>query len=359
MPGTPLLVSTLRDPQSTLSWGERQWDLLVRQARTAGLLGRLGALLDSEHLLDQVPEAVRRHLDSARAGAERHAEAVRWEVGCIRHALRDLDMPLVLLKGAAYVLADLPAARGRVFHDVDIMVPLEQLGQVEKSLTVAGWVGSGLDEYDQRYYRRWMHELPPFKHYKRKTLIDVHHRILPRTARNHPDPDKLFAATRATAAGETVRVFAPVDLVLHSACHLFHEGEFDHGLRDLTDLDALLRDFEAGQPQFWDSLVARAAELDLERPLFYATRYCSRILHTPVPESVSRSLSARVTGFSGARTMDALFDRALLPDHASCADAGTGMARWSLYVRGHYLRMPLYLLIPHLVRKAFVRQMQT
>jgi hypothetical protein len=30
----------------------------------------------------------------------------------------------------------------------------------------------------------------------------------------------------------------------------------------------------------------------------------------------------------------------------------TGFARWLLYVRGHYRRMPLRLLVPHLVRKA-------
>jgi hypothetical protein len=32
----------------------------------------------------------------------------------------------------------------------------------------------------------------------------------------------------------------------------------------------------------------------------------------------------------------------------------TGLARWLLYVRGHYQRMPLRLLVPHLVRKAVV-----
>jgi len=33
----------------------------------------------------------------------------------------------------------------------------------------------------------------------------------------------------------------------------------------------------------------------------------------------------------------------------------TGFARWLLYVRSHALRMPLYLAVPHLIRKAWMR----
>jgi hypothetical protein len=32
-------------------------------------------------------------------------------------------------------------------------------------------------------------------------------------------------------------------MVLHSATHLFYDGELNHGLRDLVDLDDLLRHF--------------------------------------------------------------------------------------------------------------------
>jgi hypothetical protein len=54
--------------------------------------------------------------------------------------------------------------------------------------------------------------------------------------------------------------------------------------------------------------------------------------------------------------MDALFGRALAPEHASCADGLTGLARELLYIRGHWLRMPLHLLLPHLFHKAFLAE---
>ena len=58
-----------------------------------------------------------------------------------------------------------------------------------------------------------------------------------------------------------LRVLAPVDMVLHSATHLFCNEDVGNGLRDLVDLDSLLRDF-ALEPRFWPGLTARAAELD-------------------------------------------------------------------------------------------------
>jgi hypothetical protein len=54
--------------------------------------------------------------------------------------------------------------------------------------------------------------------------------------------------------------------------------------------------------------------------------------------------------------MDALFDRGLAPHHRSCDGLASAVARWMLYVRAHYLRMPMRLLLPHLARKAWKRR---
>ena len=42
---------------------------------------------------------------------------------------------------------------------------------------------------------------------------------------------------RARPLGDSgFHVLAPEDMVLHSAVHLYQEGELDHGMRDLLDL---------------------------------------------------------------------------------------------------------------------------
>jgi len=327
------------------------WDLLLRQARRANLLARLHAILEERGLLEQVPEPARRHLEWEHIVAERHTLAVQWEVRLIQQALAQLDLPIILLKGSAYVMAKLPAAHGRIFSDIDILVSKQRLNEVEAALMLHGWATTHHDRYDQHYYRAWMHELPPMQHIKRLTVIDVHHAILPETAAIHPDPDKLRAAARPIEGYNNLAVLAPTDIILHSATHLFQGGELENGLRDLTDLDSLLRHF-GSTSSFWPTLTERAEELGLTQPLFYALRYTNLLLHTPFPPKIVSQLAPPSSLL--LPLMDGLFTRALLPDHPSCTDWLTGAARHLLYIRANWQRMPPWLLARHLFHKAFI-----
>jgi hypothetical protein len=349
MNDAPLLLA-VRAPQALATLDLAAWDLLLRQAERADMTATVLYLAEEHGVLPALPAPVREQLEWARMRAERHCRAVAWEVAQIARAL---GQPLLLLKGAAYAMAGLPAARGRLFSDIDILVPFERLGQAEAALMLDGWVAANPDPYDQRYYREWMHELPPMQHAKRQSLIDVHHAILPRTAAARPDPAKLRAAAVALPGQPGVQVLAPVDMVLHSAVHLFYEGEFEHGFRGLADLHRLLLDFGA-QPGFWDALPARARELELARPLFYALRYCARLLHTPVPALALAAAAAGSPNPALLALMDRLFDRVLVPAHPSCDDRFSALARFLLYVRGNWLRMPPLMLARHLFHKAFV-----
>lgn len=349
----PLVLQAFRQPETLISLSLADWDLLLRQARHANLLARLHVLLDERGLLERVPPQPREHLEWSHATAERHTQAVHWEVTLIRKALAKVGVPVILLKGAAYVMANLPSARGRLFSDIDIMVPKNSLNAVEAALMLHGWAATHHDAYDQRYYRTWMHELPPMRHVRRSTVIDVHHAILPETASIHPDPEKLRAAACALDGHDDLRVLAPADMVLHSAAHLFHDGELENGLRDLVDIDSLLRHF-GGLPSFWPELVERARELELTRPLFYALRYAAHLLRTPIPSDTMEAAGVGRPSRPNLAFMDSLFTRALMPVHPSCSDSLTGGARWMLYVRANWLRMPPSLLARHLLHKAFI-----
>lgn len=352
MSRVPLLIEAFRRPGTLAGLGLAEWDLLLRQAGSARLVTSLRTLLAGRGLLDSVPHAARIHLDWAQTLAERHRRAVHWEVEQIHRALHGLAVQPILLKGAAYAAAGLPPAEGRMFSDIDILVPKDKLDEVEAALMMHGWVSTHTDAYDQRYYREWMHELPPMQNMKRDTLIDVHHAILPETTRATPDPARLRAAAVAIEAGTGFQVLAPADMVLHSATHLFY-GEFEHGLRDLVDIDRLLQHFGA-DPAFWNALVPRARELELGRPLFYAVRAAQRLLGTAVPEHVLRDIARDAPNPLLLVLMDWLFGHALLPSHPSIDQPGTAPARFALYVRANWLRMPPLLLARHLFHKAFL-----
>lgn len=353
MPASNDLVSrAFSNPYALAEFSLNDWDQLVRQARRAGLLARLHHLLAQHRQSDKIPLVARWHFEAADTLAQKQQVAVRWEVGKIAEALAHLDFPFVVLKGGAYVLAGLPAASGRLFNDIDILVPRDLLEPVEAALMLAGWHSSRMSDYDQRYYRRWMHEIPPMQHIQRATIIDVHHAILPDTARCHPDSAKLRSRSLPVDGMKNIHVLAPEDMLLHSATHLFHDGELPHGLRDLSDLDLLFRHFGTA-PDFWPRLQVRAYELELARSLFYAVRYVQHFLATPIPETFTRALQSAAPNRTMLALMDAIFTRALAPEHASCEDAFTPIARKAAYVRAHWLRMPPHLLFPHLFHKAF------
>jgi hypothetical protein len=330
------------------------WELLLRQAGAADLGATLALLAEEYGVLAALPARVQRRLAWSRTAWERHTQAVRFEVQQVQRALAETGLPLILLKGTAYVAAGLPAAAGRLFSDVDILMPKAALGEVESLLMLHGWVATHLDDYDQRYYREWMHELPPLQHMRRATAIDVHHAILPETAAVRPDPALLRASARAIPGAPGLQVLAPCDMVLHSATHLFSEGEYQHGLRDLFDLHRLLCHFGATEPGFWQALPGRARQLELARPLFYALRYCMALLGTPVP-------AASVADAAGGRPhaallalMDTLFQSALRPPLPGSGNVLAPAFDSLLYIRGNWLRMPPLMLAQHLFHKAFL-----
>lgn len=354
-----VLIQFLRDHGQNkldrLDFATYPWELLIRQARRANLLSRIAVFLQKLKLLEQIPDQPRLHFLNAIHLANANARSAKWEVKQIHRVLRQANVDFVLLKGAAYIWSGNDAAQGRLFSDTDILVNKADLQLAENTLTHNGWFGDFFNTYNQRYYREWMHEIPPLQHLQRQTTLDVHHTIIPPTSRLKPKPRKLWEQADALEDMPGLFILSPLDMILHSATHLFHEGEFNQGLRDISDLDLLLRQFIV-EHDYWPQLLERAIELNLERPLYYALNYTRYILHTPVPESyIAESAKRGHLNVVQKRFMDILFLRALAPNHVTCKATGAELASWLLYIRSHWLRMPWYLLLPHLLHKSWLR----
>ncbi len=182
------LVRLLADPSAAAAVTD--WTGLIALARAESLIGALAWRLDGAAL----PERVEALLAAARRDGESARAQALWEAEMARRALAPLGVPVILLKGTAYAAAGLDAGRGRSIGDLDILVPRDALADVERALLAAGWEWVKEDAYDDLYYRRWMHELPPLIHRERDRMIDVHHAILPLTARPKPDMAAMIEA---------------------------------------------------------------------------------------------------------------------------------------------------------------------
>ena len=348
-----LLQQLLLDPGRALDLDNDQLNQLLAQARSSRLLATLGLEMENAGVFHQLSTRVTRHFQSGILIHEKQKRDLAYDSEKIQLVLNSIGEKLVLLKGAAYLLGELPVGRGRLITDIDIIVPKEHIENVENALKASGWEGSHVNAYDDRYYRKWGHEIPPLTHIKRGTTLDVHHNILPPTSGSAVDARLLLNNLIEVKTG--VFTLSWQDLVIHSATHLFHEGEFHHGLRDLWDLDRMLRDFPDRDPHFWEGLVSRARKLALLGPLFHGLTYSQRIFGTPIPEGTIKDAGSRMR-LLRKPVMDFLFLRAFRPDHPQCKLPLTDVALYLLYVRSHYLRMPLYLLLPHLARKAWMRR---
>ena len=351
-----LLQEMLLSPDRVPGLNASQFNQLISQGRSARLLASLALQLEQAGILEQVPAPVRRHFESAVVVHDKQKHDLAYDTGKIRQALDSIGVKLVLLKGAAYLQAELPVSRGRLISDIDIIVPQTRIDEVEKTLNQFGWESSYVDTYNERYYRQWMHEIPPLGNKRRGTTLDLHHTILPPTAAANIDASLLFEDLLEVKPG--IFTLSWKDMVIHSATHLFHEGEFHHGLRDLWDLDRMLRDFPQRDPTFWDGLVARAQELDLLGSLFHGLTYSQQVFSTPVPANVLEQANSWSRALRQP-LMDFLFLRAFRPDQPECTLPFTGLALNLLYLRSHYLRMPLYLLLPHLARKAWMSRFES
>ncbi|WP_294325996.1 nucleotidyltransferase family protein [uncultured Sphingomonas sp.] len=323
-----LVAAVLADPARAETLTPDQWNALIAAARAEQLIGSVATRLEGL----RIPAA---HLLAvARASAEQGRVAALWEAEAARRALAPLGVPIVLLKGTAFVAAGLDAGRGRAIGDLDILVPCEHLDAVEAALLAAGWEWVKPDPYDDAYYRRWMHELPPLIHRERDRMIDVHHTILPPTARPTPDAAALIAD--AVPLGNGLSVLCPEDMVVHAAAHLFADGDLQGGLRNLWDIDRLVREFGERDVGFVASLTERAARHELSDAVARALRLARRIYSTP--------------GGGDPVASDALFARRLL------ARDGWGRLRhkgteFGFYIRSHWLRMPPAMLARHLWTK--------
>ncbi len=181
--------------------------------------------------------------------------------------------------------------------------------------------------------------------------LDLHHNILPPVARTHVDADPLLERLRPSK-WPAWQVLDPVDQVLHSAAHLFLDSEARDRIRDLVDLDGLLRHFGAAAGVLGASCRTARTQLGLQEPLALACHFCVNWFGTPIPADVLESIEAIGPGRVRRAWLLPLLSAALMPTEPDDSPPlRQDLAALVLLARYHRQRMPLRLLVPHLWHK--------
>ena len=336
------ILEILREPARITQLDGPSWNNLLVELRNAHLLEHVAADADRLGLTNALPSKVADQLAAARLSAEAGTRMLRWESDQIAQALTPAGIEVVLMKGASYVMAGLPLAAGRSVSDIDILVRPEQLNRAESVLKAAGWEAVEQDPREHQHARRWLHQIPSLRHATRGSVVDVHHAISPPRGQLRVDTSRLFAVSLPTCL-TGIRIPAQCDMILIAATHLMRNAEVAHALRDLVDLDMLLRHV-ADEAGAWQALLKRAADLGLSRALVFGAYGARRLLDTPLPPRVEGELRREWPFGAGKFLLDLTVGEAYLPDGLQPARATRRLARWVYRARALRVQLPVYLM---------------
>jgi hypothetical protein len=293
----------------------------------------------------QLDEKTIRHLKNALRVAEKQKEQVFVEAIEISHILKPVSEFVVFLKGAAYSLNHSLAGQGRIYGDIDILVNKAQLIDCEQTLAMHGWFGEKISDYDQRYYRKWAHEIPPLVHTHRGTIIDVHHNIIPIVSNDAPSASVL--KNHIVSNKDGIQTLSLPAQFVHSAVHLFRNEEYKTAFRDVLDLYFMLTEIGANN---LSDIIDVAEELDFEYEVGLALRALQNIFELPLSAPTIDLLLNKST--LRVAFDQFIFAKVLLPQHRLLHCDATPIRYFLATVRAHFIKMPLHLLTYHLLMKS-------
>lgn len=308
---------------------------LVSYADANHVLGQM-----AHHSLGTPSKGLSQVFENAKLRARHDQTTLLFEMNRVERALSDADVEACVLKGGAYVAKNLAASKGRRVSDLDILVPADKLKIVEQKLKAFGWEPEETtdNEYDQQYYRTHMHELPPLRHKTRGTIIDIHHALLPTTAKYSVVVEELVGNSDPIGTGK-LYCFDASGLFIHSAVHAFADGALDTPARTLIEQYFLFNDLTDLQKH---ELVHRAKLAGAQMPVGIALWFVGKLFR----DDDARRLSSELVPIYRYIALKWMVQSKVNNNMFSV------FGKAYLYLRSHYLRMPVYMLIPHLVKKA-------
>ncbi len=273
------------------------------------------------------------HLNAALVYAKRQHAQVLAEAEDLDAILSTIGVSPVFLKGAAYCLADDRNSNGRLMSDIDILVPKNKLSDVENALKREGWQEKAVSDYDDQYYRQWSHELPPFFHPERGTTLDIHHTLIPPISGKCISDSLLWKHTEVNGGLYTLDLEMRL---VHCIVHFLVNEDFNKASRDVWDLFCLVH--QASDAGKLAAVEAIMRESQLQREFALAVNLVG-LNEGMRPMRMGQKLTL---GWLRKLSLPAIQRKQSMRYQFSI---------FALYVRGHLVKMPLRVLLPHTLHK--------
>ncbi len=328
----------------------KEWEYIIALLRESNLLASCYYRLKNENNLELLPPFALKHMTSAVKYSQRQALQVNYECEEISKILASADISAVFLKGASYTLRKSQNSMGRIYSDIDVLVDFAQLHLAENTLSEHGWKTKDVNEYDDRYYREWSHEIPPMFNIYRATVLDLHHNIAPPISGKSVDTTLLLEGCITLDSG--LKVLSICSTIIHSAVHLMCDEELNHGYRDLLDICTLIR--QHADETFWQSLINKAHQLNYAKELYIVLSLCKKLKGLTVSNSLLEQLQAAKSRLLLDFLIKHVYLDAIQPQLSNKVSFKQSTAQLICLILGHINKMPVRILLPHLLNKSFL-----
>jgi len=232
----------------------------------------------------------------------------------VLQALAAASLHPIVLKGAALSELVYPNAALRHTHDVELLIPTSEWGQVDTALAPLGFSGVASRPGASRRELTHASGLP----------LVLHRRLFRIAFYNAPQDDVWMRAEAATLDGMTVQVLSPADMLVHACGDALHSLSLG-SCRWIVDAWFLL---DRRRPHLdWDAVARIASARRIALPLALSLNYLREDLGAPVPATAC----ARLTALAAQ-------DRSVGPELALHAARVAAGGLWQLMGRTRTLR---------------------
>ena len=198
--------------------------------------------------------------------------------------LAKMNVPFIVLKGAALVAAYYEDIGARPMSDVDFLIREEDVERTLRYLSAQGWEHK--DGFAPKKAVKHIHSLDLQN--REGCALDVHWRVFYHCAWEGAEQSLWEQTEEIVFKGLTVRILNPTEQVLHNCAH----GVRWNALSSIRWVVDVLKILEKRPGEInWDLLVVRAKERKISLTMQHALGFLKSGFHADIPEDVLNALA--------------------------------------------------------------------
>ncbi|MEX0763059.1 MAG: nucleotidyltransferase family protein [Dehalococcoidia bacterium] len=262
------------------------WESLVERAQMQKLEGLLYVHLNKQPYASMVPTAVIEDLKILHRRNTVRRMYFRQELSRILSTLRQHDIPVIVLKGAALAETVYRDPGIRPMADLDILVPHELAHEAQSIIGGMGYAPGGNPEDHEDTEENHRH-LPVLIGVDKPTVVEVHRHVVRLDSPLHFNISGFWDRARDQMIADVqVKVLGPEDLIIHLSLNFFLDRRFRSGaaLGQLADIAETIRQYE--REIDWELLFDTLRSYKLMGPVGCSVVLAHKLLDAPVSDAV-------------------------------------------------------------------------